>query len=98
MGERRGKARGRAFLSEKEEEAFLKPFLDKAKQAKVLLVAPLKEAYEKKMGRKVHPSTIYNLLDRHGWRKIVPRKYHPKADKEAQETFKEFFPPQDSPG
>ena len=33
-------------------------------------------------------STIYRLLDRHGWRKLVPRPVHPKADLEEQAAFK----------
>jgi Winged helix-turn helix len=31
---------------------------------------------------------MYRLLNRHGWRKLVPRPVHPKANKEEQEQFK----------
>jgi hypothetical protein len=36
----------------------------------------------------VHISSIYRLLERHGWRKLVPRPRHPKANPEAQAVFK----------
>jgi hypothetical protein len=37
-------------------------------------------------------STVYRLLDRHGWRKVTPRPRHPKADPAAQAAFKPKFP------
>ncbi|MCE5241943.1 MAG: winged helix-turn-helix domain-containing protein [Desulfobacteraceae bacterium] len=40
------------------------------------------------VGRKVAKTTIYRMLDRHGWRKIMPRPHHPKSDPKAQEGFK----------
>jgi Winged helix-turn helix len=39
-------------------------------------------------GTRVAESTIYRLLDRHGWRKLMPRPKHPKASPEAQEQLK----------
>jgi Winged helix-turn helix len=33
-------------------------------------------------------STIYNLLARHGWRKLMPRPFHPKRNLAAQNAFK----------
>jgi hypothetical protein len=39
----------------------------------------------------VHNSTIYRLLDRHGWRKLVPRPRHPKANEREQAIFKKTF-------
>jgi len=40
------------------------------------------------LGYKVPASSVYRMLERHGWRKIVPRPSHPKADPQAQEAFK----------
>jgi hypothetical protein len=48
----------------------------------------VKAEYEKKADCIVGLSTIYRFLRRHNWRKIAPRPIHPKADKEAQESFK----------
>jgi hypothetical protein len=37
--------------------------------------------------------TVYNLLTRHGWRKLMPRPFHPKRDIAAQNAFKKaIFP------
>ena len=33
----------------------------------------------------------YDLLHRHGWRKVSPRPQHPKSNIEAQEEFKKKF-------
>jgi hypothetical protein len=41
----------------------------------------------KKVGSAVAPSTVYRMLDRHGWRKVIPRPRHPKADMQAQDAF-----------
>ena len=75
-------------LPVKEEKAFLIPFLKAAEQGGILEIGPIKRVYEKKLGRKVPASTIYRLLHRHGWRKIVPRPTHPKSDKQTMECFK----------
>lgn len=75
-------------LREEEEESFLSPFVKAAEKSGILVMTQLKKAYEGRLGRKVPKSTIYRILERHGWRKIAPRPYHPKADKKAQEDFK----------
>jgi hypothetical protein len=54
----------------------------------MLTVAEIQQAYQEQLGKAVAPSTIYRLLDRHGWRKVVPRPRHPKADVAAQAAFK----------
>jgi hypothetical protein len=33
-------------------------------------------------------STIYNPLARHGWRKLMPRPFHPRRDRVARQYFK----------
>lgn len=86
--------RNRAFLSIKEEAAFLYPFFEQARKGGILIVNEVHSAYEKQFQRKVHHSIIYNLLRRHGWRKIAPRPAHPKGNTTAQEIFKASFPPQ----
>ena len=47
-------------------------------------------AYEKAIGHETSKSTIYNLLARHGWRKLMPRPFHPKRDIAAQDAFKKM--------
>ena len=51
-------------------------------------MSEIKRAFEAEVGHKVAKTTIYRMLDRHDWRKIMPRPRHPKSDTEAQEGFK----------
>ena len=80
--------RYREYMTIAEEADFLAPFEQKSKSGTIAVAGEIKAAYEKKIGKKVAESTIYRLLDRHGFRKIVPYKRHKKADVEAQEAFK----------
>lgn len=79
-----------SYMTEKEEKIFLEPFYQKAERGELTTAKDIKLAYEEQIGRKVNKTTIYDLLKRHGWRKILPRGRHPKADIEAQETFKKI--------
>ena len=45
---------------------------------------------EKAIGHETSKSTIYNLLARHGWRKLMPRPFHPRRDIAAQDAFKKM--------
>ena len=84
--------RRRALLSWEEEEAFLAPWVEPARQAGVLVVSPLRAALAEKLGRKIAPSVVYRLLARHGWRKVAPDTRHPKSDPAAQAEWKKNFP------
>jgi transposase len=75
-------------LSADEESQLLAPFTQKAQAGGLLHVSEIKRAMEKKVGGTVAPSTIYRMLERHGWRKVIPRPRHPKADMQAQDAFK----------
>jgi Winged helix-turn helix len=54
----------------------------------MLNIQDLKAAYEKAIGHATSNSTVYNLLARRGWRKLMPRPFHPKRDLAAQNAFK----------
>jgi len=91
--EMRGRGgRHHQHLSAEEEALVLAPFIAQARSGGMLKVAQIQQAYEQKAGKEVAPSTIYRLLDRHGWRKVVPRPRHPKADVAAQGAFKKTAP------
>jgi transposase len=79
------------YMSEEEEKVFLEPFYQKAEKGELTTAKEIYIAYEDKIGHKVHKTTIYDILKRHGWRKILPRGRHPKADVEAQEIFKKTY-------
>jgi len=71
-----------------EEEGFLAGFVGAAEGASVLVAGEIKAAWEARLGRAVHRTTVYRMLRRHGWRKVVPRPGHPGRDPEAAEAFK----------
>lgn len=87
IGTGRG-GRRRQNLSIEQEDEVLRPFLEEAGSGGILVVNPVKIAYEHAVGHVVPKSTVYRLLARHGWRKLAPRPRHPKANSEAQEEFK----------
>lgn len=76
------------YMSIDEERQFLSRFSQKASGGGVLVVGEIQKAFEARVGQKVAKTTIYRMLDRHGWRKIMPRPRHPKSDAEAQKGFK----------
>ncbi len=92
VGEKRGRVRARARWNREEEKAFLDPFVDAAKRGKLTTVQEIHLAQCKRVGKKLNPTVTWRLLHRHGWRKIVPRPQHPKADEEVRQIFKVFFP------
>jgi transposase len=76
------------YMSIDEERQFLSRFSKKASDGGVLVVGEIKKAFEATVGQKVAKTTIYRMLDRHGWRKIMPRPRHPKSNAKAQKGFK----------
>ncbi len=56
-------------LTEAEEAELLDSFAGQAAAGNVLKVAEIQAAYEARVGKEVPNSTIYRLLQRHGWRK-----------------------------
>jgi transposase len=83
--------RRRQNLSVEQEDEVLRPFLEEAGIGGILVVNPIKIAYEQAVGHTVPKSTVYRLLARHSWRKLAPRPRHPKASSEAQEEFKKNY-------
>lgn len=71
-----------------QERAFLAPFFARAAAGEIATAAEIQQAFEAVVQHPVHPSTIFRLLNRHGWRKLVPRPIHPKADPAEQAAFK----------
>jgi transposase len=80
--------RQRENMTLAEEKALLARFGKAAGAGEMLNVHDLKSAYEQAIGHQTSNSTIYNLLARHGWRKLMPRPFHPQRDLAAQHDFK----------
>src|SRR5262245_2406540 len=70
-----------------EEKALLDRFAKAAGVGEMLNIHDLKAAYEEGIEHAASDSTVYNLLHRHGWRKLMPRPFHPKRDLAAQNAF-----------
>ena len=78
----------RENMTVEEESELIAGFKEEAGKGNIVEVSRIHEAYEKKLGRKVYRSVIYDLLDRQGWRRIMPRPKHQKNNKEKMEIFK----------
>ena len=75
----------------KEEEEFLKELADQANKGGIVIIKEIKKKAEEKLGHKVSKDYPYDLLHRHGWRKITPRTKHPSSNPEDQAVFKKNF-------
>ena len=84
--------RRRCYLSRAEEAQFLATFLDEASAGQICVAVRLKQALEDYLGHGVHHSTVYRMLERNEWRKVVPRPAHPQAKAPVQEDFKKNSP------
>ena len=81
----------RRNMSFQEEEALLEPFMEQAEKGQMLDTAELEKQYEKAVGHRIGSGQIYRVLQRHGWRKVMPRSKHPKkASEEVIETSKKL--------
>ncbi len=57
-------------LTLEQERAFLQPFMARSSRGEIATAAEIKLAYEEETKQPVAPSTIYRLLERHGWRQL----------------------------
>jgi transposase len=80
--------RKRENMTIAQEKALLARFAKAAGAGEMLNIHDLKLAYERAIGHKTSSSTVYDLLGRHGWRKLMPRPFHPQQDIAAQNAFK----------
>jgi len=82
--DRRG-GRHHAYLTKDEDVAFLDPFIAQAEAGHLVTTHMIQQAFADRVGHPVHSSTIYDLLHRNNWRKIMPRPQHPKTDPAVQD-------------
>ncbi len=64
--------RNRAHATLEQEQRMLNAVCGRSRQAGATLVPRLKEAMELQFGQTVALSSVYRLLQRHGWRRISP--------------------------
>ena len=80
--------RRNAFLSLEKEAALFEELSQQAKQGLIVIGRKVKPRIEEKVGHKVSVDYVYDLLHRHGWRKVNPRSRHPKGKLVDQEEYK----------
>ena len=94
-GEPDAPARGgrqRQNMTLENEREFLAPFEAQAATGGVLVVGQIKAALDERLGRKVALASVYNLLHRHGWKKLAPDRRHLQSDPAAQDVWKKNSP------
>lgn len=80
--------RRRQNMTVEQERELLAPFLEQASTGGILVVGQVKTEIEARLERSMALSSVYNLLHRHGWRKLAPDKRHPQSDPLAQQEWK----------
>ena len=66
-------------MSFEQEVEFLNQFEEIAEAGQLITIQSILEKFEEVTGKPTGTSTIYDLLKRHGWRKVKPRPRHPNA-------------------
>lgn len=80
--------RNRANATPEREVAILDEVLAGATRGGIVIVPPLKEKVEEKLGKTIALSTLYRMLARNGWRKLAPDTAHPKGDAAVRNDWK----------
>jgi len=80
--------RKNGYLTVDQEKVFFESVIQKAQTGQIATAAEIKIEFEKSTGTVAPKSTIYRLLARYNWRKIVPLPFHPKQKKGDQESLK----------
>jgi transposase len=89
--------RRRSLLSIDEEMLLMEELEKMAQSGQIHSVAAIRKHVETKVGNKVSDDYLWDLFNRHGWKKKMPRPHHPKSDKATQAKFKKNFPTYWSP-
>lgn len=84
--------RHRFLLSTEQEAHLLQSIEQKAAKGLIKTAGDIRSLVESKVGKKVSDDYIWDLLKRNGWKKKMPRPYHPKRDIAAQQEFKKNSP------
>src|SRR5712692_2915998 len=66
------------YMSLEQERSFLQPFFARAAHGEIATAEDIQRAFEAEVKHEVHITSIYRLLDRHGWRN---RRAQPGASK-----------------
>ena len=85
--------RRRAYVSLEEEKEFFKTVLKEAEKGTFITAEEIRKKFNKHFGINMSKSGFYSVLHRNDWRKVMPRKQHPKkADAKEIEASKKLKP------
>jgi transposase len=84
--------RRRSLLSLEEEAMLLTGIEQKAAKGLIKTANDIRILVEAKTGKKVSDDYLWDLLNRNGWKKKMPRPHHPKRNIASQQEFKKNFP------
>ena len=80
------------YMSRNAETELLDQFKTVSEAGQIITVSDIRAAYDERVGKQSATSTVYFLLERHGWRKVMPRSRHPKkASEEAIKASKKLI-------
>ena len=80
--------RRHSLLNAEQQAGLLEQHAQAAGEGHIVEAGSFKREYEKLVGHPVAATTVYRLLAKAGWRKIVPRPSHPGKKPEAEAAFK----------
>lgn len=83
-----GRRETSCYLTLDDENKLLRSISTKASKGLVLTASDIRSEIEGRIGHKVSDDYIWDLFNRHNWKKKAPRPKHPKTDVEKQEEFK----------
>jgi len=83
----------RRFLLSVEEEALLLAAIEQqAAKGLIKTASDIRAMVERKVGKKVSDDYLWDLFNRNGWKKKMPRPHHPKRNTAVQQEFKKNSP------
>jgi len=80
--------RRRSLLSAEDETILLDSIAEQASKGLVKTANDMRAIVEAKVGKAVSDDYLWDLFNRNGWKKKMPRPHHPNRSKEKQEEFK----------
>jgi len=84
--------RRRSLLSSADETELLNAIEQKAAKGLIKTANDIRVLVEKKVGKAVSDDYLWDLLNRNGWKKKMPRPHHPKRSICEQQEFKKNSP------
>jgi len=84
--------RRRSLLSVSDEQEILKTVEQKASKGLIKTANDIRDIVEAKVGKPVSDDYLWDILNRNGWKKKMPRPHHPKRNVSEQQEFKKNSP------